>query len=560
MHKDFFNFKNRKSFPYYLYPMIRCRSIFNKIVFFMASMYVIAVNAASGQKNGLVHALSTQDSAFMQGKIKWKEAKAAASTQKMNIVLIVADDLGKHDISVYGNPLIETPNIDAIAKNGAIFGEGYATAAICSPSRAGLLTGRYQQRFGYHLQPHQRYPANKLQWWWFKNLINTGDFEPAEYDKFPDKASIKAAGLPQSEISLAEFLKKFGYVTAWIGKWHLGYHAPLLPADFGFDYRYGCLEAYTLFAKVNDPEVVNARVNEFTDKVIWKGGRKGHCAIRENDILIDEQEYLTYAFARRATKFIRDHKNEPFFLYLPVTAPHTPYQAPKKIYDRLTHITNHRQRVYFAMIIALDEAVGQIMEELKSNQLLENTLIIFTSDNGAALYSKTVTNEPLAGGKMSLFEGGINVPLLMMMKGKIPAGVHIHQPVSLCDIFATIADGIKAQLPGDRIYDGVSLWPLLTQSTQENPHEALYWISDYNLAMRWNNLKIIIDTKHKTLDVFDLKSDKYEKKDISQSNPEWTKKLENMLMRFAAQMPPQKWPRIMEYSIRVNGKSYVWAI
>ncbi len=523
-------------------------------------VFILAMVISYGQNGRITKSLVIQDSVFMQGKMNWVRENDLSSAQKMNIVLIVADDLGKHDLPIYGNPLIETPNIDAIAKNGAIFGEGYATAAICSPSRAGLLTGRYQQRFGYHLQPHQRYPANKLQWWWFKNLINTGDFEPAEFAHYTDKASMKAAGLPQSEISMAEFLKKFGYATAWIGKWHLGYHAPLLPVDFGFDYRYGCLEAYTLFAKVNDPEIVNARVDEFTDKVIWKGGRKGHCAIRENDMVIDENEYLTYAFAKRATKFISDHKNEPFFLYLPVTAPHTPYQAPKKIYDRLNHISNHHQRVYYAMIIALDEAVGQIMAELKSHQLLENTLIIFTSDNGAALYSKTVTNEPLAGGKMTLFEGGINVPLLMMMKGKIPASIHIDQPVSLCDIFVTIADGLQAKLPADRIYDGVSLWPLLTQSTQENPHEALYWISDYNLAMRWKNLKILIDTKHKTVDVFDLKSDKYEKNDISQSNPDWTKKLENMLMTFVAQMPPQKWPRIMEYTLRVNGKSYVWAI
>lgn len=500
------------------------------------------------------------DSALLKGKTQLLSNKQKGTSSKPNIILIVADDLGKFDLSVYGNLLIKTPYIDYLAKEGAMFTDGYATAAICSPSRAGLMTGRYQQRFGYHLQPHPRYPSNKAEWWLFKNLINTSDLEPAAFGLYPKKKDLPKNGLPQSEIAISELLKNNGYATAWIGKWHLGYAEPLLPKNFGFDYRYGFYEAYSLFADPKDPNIVNARINEFTDKHIWNGGRKGSCAIRENETVINEKEYITYAFARKAKEFISQNKKNPFFIYLPLSAPHTPYQAPKDIYDQLGHIKEHNKRVYYAMVIAMDNAIGGIMEHLKKEKIDGNTLIIFTSDNGAALYSRTVDNKPLAGGKMTFFEGGINVPFIMYQKGKIPSGTVIEHPVNQCDIFTTIAAAANVPLPHDRAYDGVSLLPWMLNDRRDVPHEALFWMADYNLAVRAGDLKLIVNTLDKTIDLYNVKNDIGEANDLADTQREDVVALHNMLMVWKGKMPNLYWPRIMDYTITINGKLYRWAI
>ena len=501
------------------------------------------------------------DSILLVGKSKLlDQGKQAAPTKKPNIILIVADDLGKFDLSVYGNLFIQTPNIDKLAHEGALFTDGYATASVCSPSRAGLMTGRYQQRFGYQLQPHQRYPNNKAEWWLFKNLVNTSDIEPSDYSAYPSKKDIGKNGLPKSEITIPELLKHNGYATAWIGKWHLGYEEPMLPKNFGFDYRYGFYEAFSLFADPKDPNIVNARINEFTDKHIWKGGRKEACAIRENEALVDEKEYITYAFARKAKAFIQANKNNPFFLYLPLNAPHTPYQAPKDIYDRLTHIQDHNKGVYYAMIVAMDNAIGDIMQQLRQDGLEENTLVIFTSDNGAALYSRTVDNKPLAGGKMTFFEGGINVPLMMYHKGVIPEKTVVQHAVNQCDIFATVADVANIALPNDRAYDGVSLLPWILAPRRDAPHDALYWMADYNLAIRSGKFKLIINILDKTVDLYDLQTDPGESKNIAEVHTEEVKLLNGMLEEWASKMPPMYWPRIMDYRININGKLYRWAV
>lgn len=501
------------------------------------------------------------DSALVAGKTSYLASQSPTHLNtKPNVILIVADDLGKYDLSVYGNLFIQTPNIDKLAKEGALFTDGYATASVCSPSRAGLMTGRYQERFGYHLQPHQRYPNSKAEWWLFKNLINTSDLEPADFGPYPLKKDVLKNGLPQSEITLAELLKSNGYATAWIGKWHLGYAEPLLPKNFGFDYRYGFYEAYSLFAYPDDKSIVNARIDEFTDKHIWKGGRKGPCAIRENEKEVKVKEYITYAFANKANAFIEKNKNNPFFLYLPFNAPHTPYQAPKEIYDRLGHIKEHNKRVYYAMVLALDKAIGDIVSKLEELKIDEKTLIIFTSDNGAALYSRTVTNQPLAGGKMTLFEGGINVPFILYQKGFIPPRTYVQYPVNQCDIFATVASAANINLPKDRVYDGVSLLSWVTTKQKKAPHEALYWLSDYNMAIRVGDLKLIINTLDKTVDLYNLQNDKGEAYNLSASYYADVKRLTDMLNEWKAQMPPLYWPRIMDYRVKINGKIYRWAV
>lgn len=474
-----------------------------------------------------------------------------------NIILIVADDLGKYDLSIYGNPYITTPNIDQLAKEGILFNHGYATASVCSPSRAGFMTGRYQQRFGYHLQPHPRYPKSRFELWVFKNFINTSYLDPEKYGTYPKNQQSKM-GLPSSEIALSELLKFNGYKTAWIGKWHLGYVEPLLPKNFGFDYRYGCLEAYTLYANPKDPTIVNAPIKEFTDKVIWKGARKDACAIRENDIKIDEKEYITYAFFDKAKQFISENKDNPFFVYLPITAPHTPYQAPKTIYESLNTIEDHNKRVYYSMVKALDNSVGELVDYLKTNDLYDNTLIIFTSDNGAALYSNTVDNKPLNGGKMTLFEGGVNIPFILHCKTLFPEPTVVNEPASLLDVFPTVADVAGIDLPVDRSYDGVSLLKYNTDTALRNIRDTFYWYSDYNSAIRIGNHKIIYNSLDNTIDLFDLMTDPGETNSIPVNSD--SMELLKVLKNWMDGMPRMYWPRIMNYTIKINGKIYRWAV
>lgn len=497
------------------------------------------------------------DSVMYNGKQQFLTSLDNNQRSNLNVILIVADDLGKYDLSVYGNPYIKTPNIDQLANEGVLFNSGYATAAVCSPSRAGFMTGRYQQRFGYHLQPHPRYPKNRFELWAFRNLINTSYLSPEDFGSYPNKNE-KNMGLPGSEIAISELLKHNGYRTAWIGKWHLGYNEPLLPKNFGFDYRYGCYEAYTLFADPKDKTIVNARIKEFTDKVIWKGGRKDACSIRENEIEIDEKEYITYAFFNRAKQFISTSSDKPFFVYLPITAPHTPYQAPKDIYDSLSHIPEHNKRVYYSMIVALDNAIGDLITHLKETGKYENTFIIFTSDNGAALYSETVDNKPLNGGKMTLFEGGINVPFMMNCPSLISKPAKINAPVSLLDIFPTIAEATGIELPVDREYDGISLLKYNSDKLISQERNELYWYSDYNSAVRTGNEKLIINTLDNEMDYFDLQNDPGELNSFPEHQS--IDVLKQKLELWKLKMPPIYWPRIMNYEIKINGKTYRWAV
>lgn len=500
------------------------------------------------------------DSNAIAIKQKYLSSIPKQTENKPNIILIVADDLGKHDLSVYGNLLIKTPHLDALAKGGALFTDAYASAPICSPSRAAMLTGRYQQRFGYQLQPLQRYPRSRFEWWAFKNIINTCDLEPAPFQKYPSKTDIKKQGLPPSEITISEMLKQSGYATAWIGKWHLGYHEPLLPGNFGFDYQYGCYEAFTLFDDPNDKSVVNAQINEFTDKHIWKEGRKGACAIRRNGMVIDEKEYITYAFGREAKNFISKNKSNTFFLYLPVTAPHTPYQAPKNIYDSLSHITEHNKRVYYSMVIALDNMVGDLIQHLKNENLLSNTVIIFTSDNGAPLYSRTVTNAPFNGGKFTFYEGGINVPLIFYHEGKIKPETSVSQSVMLFDLFTTIADLANIKLPDEVFIDGASLLPQLYADNPTVLHPKLFWYSDYNMAMRKGEWKIIMNTADNTLELYNVAHDRSEKYDLSGNNAHLANTMSKELLNILPKLPPKLWPRLVDYHLIVNGKKTRWAI
>lgn len=483
------------------------------------------------------------------------------TNRKPNIILIVADDLGKTDISLYGSKFLQTPHIDSIGYQGVTFTQGYVTAPICSPSRAGLLTGRYQQRFGHELQPAERYPRSRFEFLLMRSILGIGnDMQSTTHLAFPSNPEAQKQGLPLSEITLAELLKAKGYQTGMIGKWHLGHANGLQPHQRGFDYHYGFYASHSLYAEESDNQVINQHNPEFLDRMMWQSGREGTHAIYRNGQIQAEKSYLTEKFAQEATQFIEKNKNQPFFLYVPFNAPHTPLQAPKAYYDQFSHIQDPVKRIYYAMIKVLDDAVGKITQKLKASGLEENTIIYFISDNGGATYTHTTDNAPLKGGKFSNFEGGINVPFMMKWKGKIPSGLTYDKPVISLDFFATSAVIAQAPLPSDRVYDGVNLLPFVLNEPQKSPHKSLFWRSGYNKAIRQGNWKLIIDEKNKITRLYDLNEDISEKKDLSAQKPELVKSLQKEYLEWEAQLAKPAWPYIMSYVFDLEDGRYYYAL
>jgi arylsulfatase A-like enzyme len=505
---------------------------------------------------------------FDEEKIKFREnflaEKLTAQNDMPNIIIIMADDLGKHELSLYGGNYVNTANIDAIGKNGVVFDEGYISSPICAPSRAGMMTGRYQQRFGFEINIHERYPKNRLEYYGAKLFVSNDPFIVAKQNPpvFPDFEEMHKQGLPPTEIILPELLKKQGYNTGMFGKWHLGYNLSALPIKRGFDYHYGFLEAFSLYAPVDDPNIVNEKHADFTDKHIWKKARSGNCAIQRNGTIVEEKTYLTYKIAEEANSWMQEnHKNGPFFMYIPFSAPHTPFQALKRHYDIYAHIKDRNKRVYYAMIHALDEAVGQITSKVKELGLSENTIIIFLSDNGGATYTHAADNSPLKGGKFSNFEGGINVPFLMSWPAKIKSGIAYKHPVSALDIFATLAAVTNSKLPEDRVFDGVNLIPYVRgEFPDQKPHNALYWRSMHHKAIRKGPWKLIRDDLGNSTALYNLDADKAELKNLADECPETVKMLFKEFEIWEKGLIKPNWPRVLDYKIVDGAAEYYFPL
>jgi arylsulfatase A-like enzyme len=502
-----------------------------------------------------------------------------------NIVLIVADDLGRDDVGVYGHDRVHTPHIDALAAEGVRFTDATATTAICAPSRASLLTGRYQQRFGFELQPHERYPRNRLEWLVFRHIIDTSPMVPAPVASVPRAQDVEKQGLPPSELTIAELLSARGYDTAAYGKWHLGYdHERFSPLEFGFDEHYGFYEAFSLYAPVEDPSVVNVRIDDFSDNHMWSVGRSGHAAIVHNDRVVTEDEYLTDVFAERAVEFITDSAGTadspvaPFFAYLPFSAPHTPLQAPREHWDRYADVENQVHRAYYAMITSFDDAVGRVLNALESAGVADNTLVILTSDNGGVTYLGITDNGELAGGKFSTFRGGVAVPLIMRYPGRLPAGKVYEAPVSLMDLFATMdaaSSGASRQplrdtASGERgtglpkPVDGVNLLPFLgagrSGAGAAEPHDTLYWRSSYNVAARRGEWKLVRDRRNEIVRLYNIAADPGETTNLAASRPEIVRQLTDDLQRWERGLMPKRWPRVMDLYMDVYGFRYWFGI
>lgn len=477
-----------------------------------------------------------------------------------NILIILVDDLGKYDISTYNPDGVPTPAIDQLASQGIKFTRAYASSSVCSPSRAGMLTGRYQQRFGFERQPMNRYARNKLEYWFVDHFIDTYPMQLNGIMSSPSKKEIEMQGIPESEILLPELMKKRGYSTAIFGKWHLGQHKGFLPTNRGFDEQYGFYEAFTLFAPEDDPDIVNYRHDYYANRHIWSQQREGSCAIRVNEQVIEEEEYLTFAIANRVCSFLDQKGDDPFFLYVPFSAPHTPFQVPREYYNRFSHISDNNKRVYYGMISALDDAIAQITDKLEELNLTQSTLIIFASDNGGATYTGATDNGILKGGKFTQFEGGINIPMIISGKGFLPEGKDYDHPVSLMDIFTTAASAAGCQLSADRPYDGIDLIPRLADQKKVFPTRDFIWRTDYNYALIKGNWKFIWNKRDQQEYLFNLVTDPGEQNNLSEVYPEKVQSYKDKILDWTKEMKEPLWPGVMDYIFDNEGELTLWAI
>lgn len=468
-----------------------------------------------------------------------------------NIVLILADDLGFNDISLNGNSLIQTPHIDNIAKSGANFKRAYATAPVCSTSRAGMLTGRYQNRYGFEALPDP-FP-------WVMRL-RRADLEKAGnvQDPLPwyKTSRLNKRGLPASEQTLGEVLQKEGYATALIGKWHLGMHPNYRPKRHGFDYHFGFYNGASLYADIGDPKMEEARLNQYLDDFQWQ---QLTYDVRENGnkIEIEGNPYQTTLFGEKSAEFIEENKDNRFFLFASFNAPHAPIHAPKKYYDQLTHISDHNQRVYYAMIKCLDDAVGMIMGKLKELGLEENTIVYFTSDNGGATYTDLCDNAPFKGGKITNFEGGQVVPFAMKWEGTIDAGIVYDKPISLMDIYTTSVEEANALLPQNVKIDGKNLIPFLKDTISVNgPHDLIFARSIYAKFVRKGAFKLIINGRSGHSHLYNVEEDIGEQNDIYEQMPEKVEELKMELKNWEKELAPPLWETLAHIAVDVNGGTY----
>ena len=356
-----------------------------------------------------------------------------------NVILILTDDLGYNDVGFNGSTEIFTPNIDGIAKNGVLFSEGYVSYPVCGPSRAGLITGRYQDTFGFGKNPL---------------------FTP----KDPNM------GLPLTEQTMADMLKLSGYRTFAVGKWHLGAHKSLRPLKRGFDEFFGFLtgghryfpEEWTLA----DETEVKSQNQAYRTKLL------------RNEERIEEKEYLTDALSRESVDFIDRNSENPFFIYLAYNAPHGPLQATQKYLDRYDHIKQKDRKTYAAMVSAVDDGVGNIINKLKEKGIYDNTIIYFLSDNGGRLRGDSDNGE-LRGKKGNLFEGGIRVPFAMQWPKEIKGGQVFDSPIISLDIFATLKELTSPEIKPKNELHGVNLIPFLKGHNKNDPHEFLFWRNNF---------------------------------------------------------------------------------
>ena len=488
--------------------------------------------------------------------VPWIDGPAAAvqavSQRPPNIIVILADDLGINDVSTFGGGHtaegVPTPNIDAIAGDGVRFDQGYAAAAVCTVSRAALLTGRYPWRFGVEFTPTPGAMARVAG----ALYADPDRLYPVVIDQDKAKASkdFNDLGMPPTEQTVAKLLKPRGYHTIHIGKWHLGSTPEMRPNNQGFDES--LFMESGLYLPENDPRVVNSKQDfDPIDKFLWPNMRFG--VSYNAGKWFEPSKYLTDYFTDEAITAIKRNKNQPFFMYLAHWGVHTPLQASKADYDALDNIRDHRRRVYAAMIRSIDRSVGRVLQTLREEGLDDNTIVIFTSDNGAPGYIGIPdVNRPYRGWKLTQFQGGLRVPYVAKWPGHITPGTQYGQPVSNIDILPTVLAAAGGQLPTDRPIDGVNLLPDLGRDAATQPPRALFWRDGPYRAVQENGWKLIVSEMPKKDWLFNLAQDPTEERNLAAGQPEKLAQLKATLAAHHAQMPPPLWPSFIQLPIAID--------
>ncbi len=451
-----------------------------------------------------------------------------ADARQPNVMVLLADDLGYGELGCQGNPEIPTPHIDSIAQNGVRFTAGYVAGPNCSPSRAGLLTGRTPTRFGYEFNP-----------------TGARNEEPG-------------FGLPSREITIAEALHDAGYTTGLIGKWHQGGTAAYHPFRHGFDEFFGFTHEGHYF--VPPPyrgvtTLLRRKTLPGGAKGLWKGqgGLHYHDIMGSNEPDYDannpivrggqpvvESDYLTDALTREAVDFIDRHDDRPFFLYLAYNAVHSPLQGAEAYMKRFSHIENLHRRIFAAMLANMDDSVGAVLAQLRRSGIENDTLVFFLSDNGGPTRELTSSNLPLRGSKGQMYEGALRVPFMVQWKGVIPAGKVYGKPVSSLDIFATAASNC-AGVRKPRQVEGVDLVPHLTGQDNGVPHETLYWRQGGKTALRHGDWKLVrmgqrFVPGNSKWELYDLSRDVSEENNLAASAPERVAALVRIWEKFDDEM------------------------
>lgn len=410
--------------------------------------------------------------------------------RKPNIIIIFTDDMGYGDVGCYGGKDIPTPHIDSIARNGVRFTNGYVSCPVCSPTRAGLLTGRYQQRFGHELNP----PG-----------VGVED---------------RSLGLPLSESTLADDLKAAGYATGMVGKWHLGTAPEYHPLKRGFSEFFGFLAGAHSYLDSND--------------------RRSGSILRGTEP-VEEKEYLTDAFSREAVSFIDRHSKEPFFLYLAYNAVHAPMHATDKYLERFPNIADPKRRSYAAMLSAMDDGVGAVLNQLTKKGILDNTLLLFINDNGGPEQANASDNGPLRMGKSQVYEGGIRVPFLMQWPARLPKATEYAAPMISLDVRATAVAAAGAKTLSEKPLDGVDLMPYVLGRKQSPPHDTLVWRKGWSMAaVRRGDWKLV-QLGVKPCELYNLADDIGEQNDLAEREPHRVNELVDILEAWESQMIEPLW-------------------
>ncbi len=416
---------------------------------------------------------------------------ATAAARRPNVVVILADDLGYADVGFNGCKDIPTPHIDSLATHGVRCTSGYVSHPFCSPTRAGLMTGRYQQRFG-----HENNPA------WL-----------------PEDTKV---GLPVNQTTVADVMKSAGYITGAIGKWHLGAAPCFHPNERGFMEYFGFLGGGHMYLPGT------------------KGGVEYTVSLLRNKEPLELKEYMTDVLTQEAVAFIGRHKAEPFYLYLAYNAVHTPLQAPEKYLSRFAGIADEKRRTYAAMTSAMDDGVGRVLAALRDHGLEHDTLIFFFSDNGGPITVVPCSNAPLRGGKGQVFEGGIREPFVVQWRGRLPEKAVYDEPVISLDVFPTAAALAGAKLPDGLKLDGVNIVPHLAGEVKTPPHERLFWRmgGGVSWAVREGRYKLLKLNKAASPQLFDLNNDIGETKDLIGEKPDVAARLQRAFDAWNAELIP----------------------